>query len=134
VAELRTAQPERRIDSDIVLTETGVRGQPQDRPAVLQPPVQRPDPRLGRQAPVRVRARTEDGAFELSVANAGEPIPASTLSRLFHPFTRASDRPMQEGLGLGLYIASEIAKAHGGALTVLSDRVETRFTFRMPLA
>jgi signal transduction histidine kinase len=133
VAELRTAQPERQIDSDIILTETAS----VDSRKIAQLFSNLLSNALthgSHQAPVRVHARTERGAFELSVANAGEPIPASTLSRLFHPFTRASDRPMQEGLGLGLYIASEIAKAHGGALTVLSDRVETRFTFRMPLA
>jgi sigma-B regulation protein RsbU (phosphoserine phosphatase) len=39
----------------------------------------------------------------------------------------------EKGLGLGLYIASEIAKAHGGVLTASSSPTETRFTFRMPL-
>jgi hypothetical protein len=39
----------------------------------------------------------------------------------------------REGLGLGLYIASEIAKAHGGTLDAVSNPAETRFTFRMPL-
>ena len=37
-----------------------------------------------------------------------------------------------QGLGLGLYIASEIARAHGGTLYVNSSADETRFTFRMP--
>jgi sigma-B regulation protein RsbU (phosphoserine phosphatase) len=36
-------------------------------------------------------------------------------------------------LGLGLHIASEIARAHGGTITVSSDDKETRFTFVMPL-
>ena len=36
------------------------------------------------------------------------------------------------GLGLGLYIATEIAKAHGGSIEVDSSEKETRFTFRMP--
>ena len=39
-----------------------------------------------------------------------------------------------QGLGLGLYIASEIARAHGGRIDVTSSPDETRFTFRMPLA
>ena len=39
----------------------------------------------------------------------------------------------REGLGLGLYIAHEIARAHGGTLNVTSTQEETRFTFRMPL-
>ena len=82
--------------------------------------------------PVRVCARSDEGGFVLSVANAGEPIPPETLERLFRPFTRASDRPGRQGLGLGLYIASEIARAHGGTLAVDSTPRETRFTFRLP--
>jgi signal transduction histidine kinase len=81
--------------------------------------------------PVRVSARCDDGGFELSVVNLGEPIPPDTVERLFQPFTRASVQPGQEGLGLGLYIASEIAHAHGGTLEVESTNEETRFTFRM---
>jgi signal transduction histidine kinase len=83
--------------------------------------------------PIRVRAGTEAGWFELSVSNSGEPIPPSALDRLFQPFTRGAGQPNQLGLGLGLFIASQIAKAHGGTLTVASTAEETRFTFRMPL-
>ena len=38
-----------------------------------------------------------------------------------------------EGLGLGLVIAAEIARAHGGTLGFTSDAAETCFVFRMPL-
>jgi sigma-B regulation protein RsbU (phosphoserine phosphatase) len=69
--------------------------------------------------------------FELSVANAGEPIPPAALQRLFHPFYRSKAYQNREGLGLGLYIAHEIAIAHGGTLEVKSTPEETRFTFRM---
>jgi len=82
--------------------------------------------------PVRVRAISDKGNFELSVANAGEPIPASALERLFHPFYRSAVHQNREGLGLGLYIAHEIATAHRGTLDVASTEEETRFTFRMP--
>jgi phosphoserine phosphatase RsbU/P len=41
-------------------------------------------------------------------------------------------RKSQQGLGLGLYIVSEIARAHGGEISVTSSATETRFTFRMP--
>jgi signal transduction histidine kinase len=85
-------------------------------------------------APVRVEARTTDGRFELSVANSGDQIAAAAMEMLFQPFSRASLRPHQQGLGLGLYIVSEIAKAHGGEMAVTSDATETRFTFTMPLA
>jgi signal transduction histidine kinase len=83
--------------------------------------------------PVVVRARVRDGQFELSVSNTGDPIPADAMERLFSPFHRGAVRASQQGLGLGLYIASEIAQAHGGTLVADSTPAETRFTFRMPI-
>jgi signal transduction histidine kinase len=50
--------------------------------------------------PVRVRARSDDSCFEISVMNSGEPIPPDSLDRLFEPFSRASARSGQQGLGL----------------------------------
>jgi sigma-B regulation protein RsbU (phosphoserine phosphatase) len=81
--------------------------------------------------PVCVRAASDHDAFEMSVANLGDPIPSAAFERLFKPFTRDDVRPSQHGLGLGLYIASEIAGAHGGVLSAASSAEETRFTFRM---
>jgi signal transduction histidine kinase len=83
--------------------------------------------------PIRVGATTRDGWFELWVANAGKPIPAEAIAGLFQPFFRGATRSSQQGLGLGLYIASEIARVHGGTLEAASTPEETRFTFRMPL-
>jgi phosphoserine phosphatase RsbU/P len=83
--------------------------------------------------PVRLGATTRDGYFELFIANAGSPIPPAALEKIFEPFERGALRASLQGLGLGLYISSEIAKAHGGQLDVSSDAAETRFTFRMPL-
>ncbi len=83
--------------------------------------------------PIHVRATTQDGKLELSIANAGEPIPSEAMERLFQPFYRVAEQGSQQGLGLGLYIASEIARAHGGTIDVTSSPAETRFTFRMPL-
>lgn len=79
-----------------------------------------------------VRAASDERGMELSVSNAGTPIPAMALDHLFKPFTRRRDGGAHEGLGLGLYIAAEIARAHGGEMVVASDAQETRFTFRMP--
>lgn len=133
IRELRTARPDRVIVSDIVLND--IVSVDSRRVAQLFSNLLSNALTHGSSTePVSVRAETRDGWFELAVSNAGEPIPAATLSRLFHPFTRATARPMQEGLGLGLYIASEIARAHDGVLSVQSDAAETRFTFRMPLA
>ena len=83
--------------------------------------------------PVRVYATTDETSFELSVANVGPPIPAPALKHLFQPFYRNSVMQNREGLGLGLYIAQQIAQAHGGTLSVKSDDEETRFTLRIPL-
>ncbi|SDB56309.1 GAF domain-containing sensor histidine kinase [Belnapia rosea] len=83
--------------------------------------------------PIRVAARTEGRCFELSVANGGEPIPPDILGNLFQPFSRGTHRPNREGLGLGLYIAHQIAEAHGGRIEVVSTPAETRFTLVMPI-
>jgi signal transduction histidine kinase len=82
---------------------------------------------------VKVTARSDEAVFELSVSNTGDPIPPHTLAQLFKPFTRTSIQGHQRGLGLGLYIAAEVAKAHGGQIDVKSDATETRFTFHMPI-
>jgi signal transduction histidine kinase len=83
-------------------------------------------------SPVWVHARSSESGFELSVTNAGKQIPPEAVDRLFEPFSRASTTHGQQGLGLGLYIASEIARAHGGAISVVSSSQQTCFTFRMP--
>ena len=83
--------------------------------------------------PVRVRAETQGGLFKLSVANGGDPIPEAAIDKLFEPFFRGEVRASRQGLGLGLHIAAQIAKAHDGALTATSNTEETKFTFVMPL-
>lgn len=82
--------------------------------------------------PIRLEAYTKGREFILSVANGGEPIPLDVRASLFQPFFRGQVRPSRNGLGLGLFIASEIAKAHEGTLEVASDEHETCFTLRMP--
>jgi phosphoserine phosphatase RsbU/P len=83
-------------------------------------------------SPIRVYARSDEKAFELSVLNAGVPIPPSTLEKLFQPFFRGGAKSSRQGLGLGLYIASEVARAHGGTLQATSSPEETSFVLRMP--
>lgn len=84
-------------------------------------------------APVRVRAKSDGQDFELVVSNAGPQIDQTAMERLFQPFFRGEVRHSQQGLGLGLHIASEIAKAHGGTIAVSSTPSETQFTFQMPI-
>ena len=81
---------------------------------------------------ISIAARSDTVSFELSVHNNGQPISEPTRARLFEPFWRAHSAEPALGLGLGLYIASEIARAHGGTLDVSSSYEEgTRFVFRM---
>ena len=82
--------------------------------------------------PVKVEI-SADADFVLSVSNKGPHIPLETQKRLFDPFTRGAVRADQQGLGLGLYIVSEIARAHGGTIDVISTEDETRFSFCMPI-
>jgi signal transduction histidine kinase len=132
VAELRMAYPERRIDTRFDLPDRVSC----DRARVAQlfsnllgNALTYGEP----SAPVQADAAVRDGWFELSVANAGAPISPEASARLFSPFARGEVAPNQGGLGLGLYIASEIARAHRGTLTVDSTPAETRFTLRIPV-
>jgi hypothetical protein len=131
VAELRTAWPERIINSEIALYQPVACDSARIAQLfsnLLANALNHGDPG----GPVRVRAHSGQSTFVLSVANVGEPIPDDIRARLFQPFARAAARAGQPGLGLGLYIAAEIARAHGGTLDVASTPEETRFTFRMP--
>jgi sigma-B regulation protein RsbU (phosphoserine phosphatase) len=47
-------------------------------------------------------------------------IPGQISAEIDKPFFRGEVQPSQQGLGLGLHIASEIAKAHGGIIDVTS--------------
>lgn len=83
---------------------------------------------------VDVAAWVEEEQLLISVSNQGEPIPDDVLPQLFEPYSRPGTEEPQAGLGLGLYISSQIALAHGGRLDVHSTREEgTTFTFRMSL-
>lgn len=84
-------------------------------------------------APVFIDAKITDGQFILNVTNSGLPIPSDLVNSLFQPFSRADHQAESDGLGLGLYIASEISRAHNGELIVHSDEVRTTFTLKMSI-
>jgi signal transduction histidine kinase len=133
VEELRATDPRRVIEADFVLTE-GIHCDASRVGQLFSNLLGNALSHGAAGTPVRAHAATHDGIFELSVSNAGEPIPPEALERLFQPFFRADVQPTKQGLGLGLYIAAEIARAHGGTLEVTSTPAETCFIFRMPLA
>jgi signal transduction histidine kinase len=86
-------------------------------------------------APVGVSLRGEASAVLLEVKNSGAAIERATLDQIFDPLQRGlnhRDRNADSSLGLGLYIAREIAKAHGGGIDARSDEAETVFVVRLP--
>lgn len=82
-------------------------------------------------APVQVVAATIAGEFVLSVANSGPELPQTVIDSLFKPYWRAASRSGSEGLGLGLYIVDQIARAHNGTIEVSSQDGTTVFLFRL---
>ena len=84
-------------------------------------------------SPIYVNAYTKDDQFVLEVINSSDPIPKSIYKDIFKPFTTVHSDNKKDGLGLGLYIASEIAKAHKGNIAVTSKKDKTNFKFSMPL-
>ncbi len=87
------------------------------------------------EAPVRVRASASGDSVVAEVSNQGRPIPAEDLPTLFDPFSAGRVREgaaRGPGLGLGLYIVREIAKAHAGTVEVASTHDGTAFTLRLP--
>lgn len=82
--------------------------------------------------PIEVSAQVEEGHFVLRVKNQGL-IAKDALPHLFQPYSRPTGGRPQAGLGLGLYIANQIALAHGGKLEVESTEPQgTKFTFSLP--
>ncbi len=82
--------------------------------------------------PVLIKVRADEHELCLSVKNSGDDIPESILNHLFEPFSRDRSKTNKEGLGLGLYISSEIVKAHGGKLQVFSADGEIEFRATIP--
>lgn len=83
---------------------------------------------------IGVRATATAETFELTSSNVAPPLPAADVAALFKPYFRPATHGKSSGLGLGLYIVSEIAKAHRGTATATAsaERGELTFTVRIP--
>ena len=88
--------------------------------------------------PVTLSLRGEKSEVFIDVHNGGDPIPAGELQKIFDPLIRGSsaERPKKNrpgSIGMGLYIAREVAKSHSGRIDVSSTAKEgTSFTIRLP--
>lgn len=87
-------------------------------------------------SPVIVTSTVEDSLFSISVQNQGEPIPDDIRDGLFQLMVRGSeDANARRNVGLGLFIVNEIAKAHGGTVSLISTKESgTVFTAVFPKA
>lgn len=82
---------------------------------------------------VTVSIRGAAHAVELEVQNEGTPIPPEARERLFEPYRRGDAGDRQGSLGLGLFIARELVRAHGGDVEVRSSAEDgTRFVVHLP--
>lgn len=130
IVELQVIWPDREIQAKIDLPETIVcdgKRVAQLFSNLLSNALSHGDP----EKPVFVEALV-DIDFILTVRNAGKPIPQERIASIFEPFSRGIAGQKEEGLGLGLFISSEIARAHNGTIAVTSDETSTAFVFTMP--
>ena len=132
VAELSLAHPERELRTQIALAHP-VHADTRRIAQLVSNLVANALTHGASDTPVTLKAVTRGREFEISVTNTGPPIPRSARAQLFQPFNRSIAGRLKQGLGLGLWISAEIARAHGGVLDVRSDDAETCFSFRMPL-
>ena len=85
---------------------------------------------------VTITLAASGGQTVLGVQDDGPGIPAEDRERVFDRFVRLDDDRAREdgGSGLGLAIAAEIARTHGGTLTVADSMSGARLELRLPLA
>ena len=85
---------------------------------------------------VELALAEQDGQAVLTVSNTGAPIPPGDQAKVFDRFYRADASRSREieGTGLGLSLAREMARAHGGDLVLAqSDAQRTTFALRLPV-
>ena len=89
-------------------------------------------------APIDLILTGEASDVLITVHSGGPPIPPGELPKIFDPLVRGSsaEHPKHNrpgSIGLGLYIAREIAQSHGGRIDVTSSQeAGTAFTVRLP--
>ncbi|NML44686.1 hybrid sensor histidine kinase/response regulator [Ramlibacter sp. G-1-2-2] len=90
--------------------------------------------RYGQGKPIAVTASAGEGRALLSVRDQGMGIAPADQERVFQQFERAESAQSVPGLGLGLFIARQIAESHRGRLEVASALGEgATFTLYLPL-
>lgn len=90
--------------------------------------------KYGKRRPIIIRVKSEDENAILSVEDHGIGIAKEDLTKIFLKFERFVSLDNYPGLGLGLYLARLITKAHGGTINVKSELGQgSTFTVELPL-
>ena len=134
--ELRAIHPERQIESHVTGDLRGIWDR-QRLQQLLGNLVLNAIKYGAQDTPVRVAMTGDATHVRIDVSNCGAAIQPATLARIFNPLERGQSHQNQDesgSLGLGLYIAREIAKAHHGAIESRSDETETIFSVSLPRA
>jgi len=83
---------------------------------------------------VLIRCELVADGLCVTIKDFGIGISGQYLDKLFDKFAQAERDPRFQGLGLGLFISSEIIKRHGGGISVLSQPgVGSEFTIQLPV-
>ena len=89
--------------------------------------------KFGPGKPIVVRVQHDNGTAELTVSDGGIGIHAADQERIFERFERAVSERSYSGIGLGLWIARQLVTAHGGTISVESERGHgATFRVRLP--
>jgi signal transduction histidine kinase len=135
VAELQAAEPDRTVELELSGDGRGA-WDPARIAQVVSNLVSNALEHGAPDAPVRVSVGGDEEHAVVEVENHGPPIPPELMAVMFEPFCRGSalrDASHARGLGLGLFIVSEIVRAHGGTVEVDSSAERgTRFTVSLP--
>jgi two-component system sensor histidine kinase KdpD len=85
------------------------------------------------QSTIRISAKADEQALQVTVSNQGPPIPEDYLDHVFEKFYPIPGRQNAEGIGLGLSICQGIIEAHGGKIKAVNLPEGVAFTFTIPL-
>lgn len=133
VEEIATANPESRVR--VALASPGTAWLDRSKVAqMLSNLVANAVEHGSAEEPVEVSVERKKERVCFAVINRGERIPPEVMPRLFQPYFRSGQGRTRPGLGLGLNIAAEIARAHGGVIRAESTpEGVTTFTVELPV-
>jgi signal transduction histidine kinase len=112
----REARISEEIEDDLEL-----RGRPGDMGHVFLNLIDNAVRAIDEAGAVQIRATRHGGQFVFEVGDSGPGIPPEQAEWIFSPFT--TRRPAGEGTGLGLYIAREVVREHGGRISIERSRL-----------